>query len=116
MWVYVYRAIDKQGKTVDFYLSSWRAAKSTNRFLGKALRGLKGWEKPPTINTNKAPACDEAIGQLKKEGKCLENSKHRQIKYLNNRVEADHDKSKRLINHVRGFQSMKTAYATIKGF
>ena len=35
---------------------------------------------------------------------------------LNNRVEADHGKLKRLINPVRGFQSMKTAYATIKGF
>jgi transposase-like protein len=31
-------------------------------------------------------------------------------------VEADHGKLKRLINPVRGFQSMKTAYATIKGF
>ena len=37
-------------------------------------------------------------------------------KYLNNRIEADHGALKRLIRPTRGFQSMKTAYATIKGF
>jgi IS6 family transposase len=36
--------------------------------------------------------------------------------YLNNIIEADHGKLKRLINPARGFKSMKTAYATIKGF
>ncbi len=41
---------------------------------------------------------------------------HLQIKYRNNRLEAEHGKLKRLISPVRGFQSMKTAYATIKGF
>jgi IS6 family transposase len=40
-WVYLYRAIDKHGGTIDFYLSSRRNAKSAKRFLGKALRGLK---------------------------------------------------------------------------
>ncbi|RZV22065.1 DDE-type integrase/transposase/recombinase, partial [Legionella longbeachae] len=41
---------------------------------------------------------------------------HHQIKYRNNRHESDHGKLKRLINPARGFQSMKTANATIKGF
>jgi transposase-like protein len=77
---------------------------------------LKKWEKPPTINTDKAPAYGDTIRQLKEEGKCSEDLKYRQIVYPNNRVEADHGKLKRLINPVRGFQSMKTAYATIKGF
>ena len=35
---------------------------------------------------------------------------------MNNIIEADHGRLKRLINSVRGFKSMKTAYATIKGF
>ena len=39
-----------------------------------------------------------------------------QVKYLNNIVEADHGKLKQLIRPVRGFKTMKTAYATIKGF
>jgi transposase, IS6 family len=38
------------------------------------------------------------------------------VKYLNNRLESDHGKLKRLIKPMLGFQSMKTAYATIKGF
>ncbi|MHC2295961.1 hypothetical protein ACVJBD_000167 [Rhizobium mongolense] len=41
---------------------------------------------------------------------------HRQVKYLNNVVEADHGKLKQLIRPVRGFKTLKTAYATIKGF
>ena len=34
----------------------------------------------------------------------------------NNVVEADHGKLKQLIRPVRGFKTLKTAYATIKGF
>jgi len=53
---------------------------------------------------------------MKDEGRCDVDLVHRQVKYLNNRLEADHGKLKRLIKPVRGFKSMKTAYATIKGF
>jgi len=115
-WVYLYRAIDKRGCTIDFYLSSTRNAKAAKRFLGKALKGLKEWEIPSTINTDKALTYGVAIRELKAEGNCPETVEHRQVKYLNNAVEADHGKLKRLINPVRGFQSMKTAYASIKGF
>ena len=53
---------------------------------------------------------------MKKEGKCPSDTAHRQVKYLNNVVEADHGKLKQLIRPVRGFKTLKTAYATIKGF
>ncbi|MTI15624.1 DDE domain-containing protein, partial [Rhodobacteraceae bacterium RKSG542] len=43
-------------------------------------------------------------------------TQHHRVKYLNNVVEADHGKLKQLIRPVRGFKTMKTAYATIKGF
>jgi hypothetical protein len=43
-----------------------------------------------------------------------EATQHRQVKYLNNRLEGDH--GKRLTKPTLGFQSVKTAYATIKGF
>ena len=115
-WVYLYRAIDKRGNTIDFYLSPTRNTKAAKRFLGKALKSVKPWARPRSINTDKAPTYGPAIAQLKKEGKCPEYTVHRQVKYLNNIVEADHGKLKRLINPVRGFKSMKTAYATIKGF
>lgn len=50
------------------------------------------------------------------EGRLAKDAQHRQVRYLNNVVEADHDKLKRLIQPTLGFQSLKTAYATIKGF
>jgi hypothetical protein len=53
---------------------------------------------------------------LKREGKLALETEHRQVKYLNNVLEADHGKLKLLIKPVRGFKSMPTAYATIKGF
>ena len=54
-----------------------------------------------------------AVGEA---GKCPKDTRHRQVKYLNNVVEADHGKLKLLIRPVRGFKTMKTAYATIRGF
>jgi IS6 family transposase len=115
-WAYLYRALDKSGNTIDFYLSPTRNAKAAKRFLGKALNGLKAWEKPEVINTDKAPTYGIAISELKAEGKCPENTVHRQVKYLNNVIEADHGKLKQLIRPVRGFKTLKTAYATIAGF
>jgi transposase, IS6 family len=41
---------------------------------------------------------------------------NQKVKYLNNQIEADHGKLKRLIKPPLGFKSMKTAFATIKGF
>src|SRR3546814_2764905 len=93
----LYRAVDKRGDTIDFYLSPTRSAKAAKRFLGKALRGLKHWEKPATLNTDKAPSYGAAITELKREGKLDRETAHRQVKYLNNVIEADHGKLKILI-------------------
>jgi len=57
-----------------------------------------------------------AIEELKAEGKLPPETEHRQVKFLNNVIEADHGKLKRLIKPTLGFEAMKTAYATIKGF
>ena len=115
-WAYLYRALDKLGNTIDFYLSATRNTKAAKRFLGKALRGLKAWEQPEVLNTDRAPTDAAAIAQLKAEGRCPPHTRHRQVKYLNNVVEADHGKLKQIIGPVRGFKTLKTAYATIKGF
>ena len=69
-WAYLYRAVDKLGNTIDFYLSSTRNTKAAKRFLGKALRGMKDWELPEVLNTDKAPTYAGAIAALKAEGKC----------------------------------------------
>lgn len=115
-WTYLYRAIDKRGNTLDFYLSPTRNAKAAKRFLSKALKGTYSQMKPYAINTDKAPAYDAALDALKASGACPDYTEHRRAKYLNNRLEADHGKLKRLITPVRGFKKLKTAYATIKGF
>src|SRR3546814_8785796 len=52
-WTYLYRAVDKRGDTIDFYLSSTRSAKAAQRFMGKAIRGLKDGGKPAKTNTTK---------------------------------------------------------------
>ena len=51
---------------------------------------------------------------MKVPGKCPSELEHSQVKYLV--IELDHRKLKRLIKPTLGFKSMKTAYATIKGF
>src|SRR3546814_7314127 len=66
--------------------------------------------------SDKAPSYGAAITELKREGKLDRETAHRQVKYLNNVIEADHGKLKILIKPVRGFKSIPTAYATIKGF
>ena len=49
---------------------------------------MKGWEQPEVLNTDKAPAYAAAIAEFKAEGKCPKDTRHRQVKYLNNVVEA----------------------------
>lgn len=115
-WAYLYRAVDKDGDTIDFHLSATRNSKAAKRFLGKALHSLKEWEKPLKINTDEAPTYGPAIAEFKKDGKLPKETVHRQVKYLNNVIESDHGRLKQLIKSVRGFKSLKTAYATLKGF
>lgn len=65
---------------------------------------------------DKASAYTAAIKELKDQEIHSQEVEHHQIKYLNNIVETDHGKLKRLIKPTLGFQSIKTAFATIKGF
>jgi IS6 family transposase len=114
-WKYLYRAIDKDGATLDFYLADRRNTKAAKRFLGAALKRSRD-SIPQVINTDKNPAYGEAIAELKREGTIPNRLEHRQVKYLNNRLESDHGKLKRLIRPTLSFQSMRTARASIKGF
>jgi transposase-like protein len=76
---------------------------------------MRNWP-PHSITTDKLGSYPKAIRRLQREGKLSENTKHRNSKYLNNIIEADHGGLKRVIRPTRGFQTMRTAYATIKGF
>jgi transposase, IS6 family len=96
-------------------LSDRRNTKAARRFLAKALKIMRTWP-PVSITTDKLGSYPKALRRLKREGELKDAVRHRTSKYLNNRIEADHGALKRLIRPTRGFQSMKTAYATIKGF
>jgi IS6 family transposase len=113
-WAYLYRALDSDGGVIDFMLSSRRTAKAAARFLGKALKNREDCP-PETINTDQNEAYGKAIRRLKQEGRIEAGLEHRQVKYLNNRLEGDHAALERVIRPMRGFKSMPTAYATIKG-
>ena len=80
-WAYLYRALDKHGNTIEFYLSPTRNTAAAKRFLGKALQRLNDLEKPSVINTDKAPTYAAALAELKEEGKYPADTLHRQVKY-----------------------------------
>ena len=114
-WKYLYRAVTKCGATVDFYLSHTRNTKAAKRFLSKVLKNYQ-YDIPTVLNTDKNPAYNEAIAELKRENNQYSQIKHRKVKYLNNIIECDHGKLKRLIKPMLGFKSMKSANATITGY
>ena len=115
-WTYLYRAVNKEGETIDFYLSPSRDGESAEHFLRKSLEGLKECEKPKTINTDKNSSYNMAINNLKKKGDMPDTVLHRKVKYLNNRIESDHGKLKRLTKPTLGFKSFASGRATIAGF
>ncbi len=114
-WKYLFRAIDKHGHLIDFVLSDHRNTQAAYRFLRKAMKIMSEYP-PSSITTDRLASYPKAIRRLQAEGSLSEDVEHRTSKYLNNIIEADHGALKRVIRPTRGFQSMKTARATIKGF
>ena len=114
-WVYLYRAVDSAGATIDFLLSAKRAAAAAERFLAKALRG-ENHPAPRVINTDKHAAYPPAIAELKADGVLDENSKHRPVQYLNNILEQDHRAIKRRVRASQHFRSFWGAWRTIAGY
>jgi transposase-like protein len=114
-WKYLFRAVDKHGQLIAFMLSDRRNANAAYRFLRKALKTMRD-HPPSSITTDKLASYAKAILRLRNEGHLAHHLKHRTSKYLNNILEADHGALKRVIRPTRGFQTMKTATATLMGF
>jgi transposase, IS6 family len=114
-WVYLYRAVDSTGATIDFLLSAKRDAAAAERFLAKALGG-ENHPAPRVINTDKHAAYPPAIAELKADGVLDENSKHRPVQYLNNILEQDHRAIKRRVRSSQHFRSFWGAWRTIAGY
>ena len=85
-WMYLYRAVDSRGQTIDFLLSAKRDAEAAKRFFRKAI-GQPHTVNPRTITVDKNPAYPCAVEQMKENGELWRRSRLRQCKYLNNIVE-----------------------------
>jgi transposase, IS6 family len=114
-WKYLFRAVDKHGQLIAFMLSARRNTSAAYRFLRKAIK-VMSYSPPSSITTDKLAAYPKAILRLQNEGLLSKDVEHRTSKYLNNILEADHGALKRVIGPTRGFQTMKTAAATLTGF
>lgn len=109
-WKYLYRAVDRDGQTIDFLLTAHRDKKAALCFLKKAMRqhGL-----PDKITIDKSGANTAAIEALKEStGHAIEIRKN---KYLNNLIEQDHRAVKRIVRPMLGFQSFRSARVTLQG-
>lgn len=114
-WMYLYRAVDSDGNTVEFMLSPIRNGQAAKRFFHKALRAHHTVP-PRVINVDKNPAYPKAVGKLKKKGILSQGCKLRPVKYLNNLIEQDHRFIKRRVNPGLGFWSFDTAWRTLQGY
>ena len=113
-WMYLYRALDSEGNTIDFYLSKTRDHRAAKRFFKKALRSFLV-SKPRVITVDKNPAYPIAIEELKNEKKMPVGIQIRQVKYLNNIVEQDHRFIKKRVRSMLGLKSFRTAKSIISG-
>jgi transposase-like protein len=114
-WTYLYRAVDSRGQTIDFLLSAKRDAAAAKRFFRKAL-GQPHTVNPRAITVDKNPAYPCAVEQMKEDGELWRCSRLRQCKFLNNIVEQDHRRMKRLVRPGLGFGSFWTARRTLAGY
>ena len=109
-WQYLYRAVDREGHTVDFLLTAKRDAAAARRFLERAIT-LHG--EPEKITIDKSPANTAAVTGYNADHET--NIELRQVKYLNNIVEQDHRAIKRMVRPMLGFKTHRCARILIAG-
>ena len=117
-WHYLYRAVDKDGDTLDFMLSENRDEVAAFKFLKKVI-GSSGL--PDKINVDKSGSNEAAIIRLNLMLFSLSLwptvwVECRQVKYLNNMVEQDHRFIKWRTKPMLGFKSFDSAEATLAGY
>lgn len=109
-WKYLYRAVDRDGDTIDFLLRAKRDHAAARQFLERAI-GLHGV--PEKITVDKSGANTAAILSVNEDSGA--SIKLRQNKYLNNVVEQDHRAIKRIVRPMLGFKSFNCARVLIAG-
>lgn len=111
-WVYLYRAVDKYGDTIDFYLRAKRNVLAAKAFFRKAFRENG---KPEQVNIDKSGSNRAALEAFNKDLPQEERVEIRQNKYLNNIIEQDHRFIKKRTRPMLGFKNFNSAKATLSG-
>ncbi|SAL51536.1 integrase catalytic region [Caballeronia udeis] len=109
-WKYLYRAVDKEGNTVDFLLRARRNKAAAQRYFEKSIQqnGV-----PETVTIDKSGANLAALHAVNAERDTL--IKIRQVKYLNNVIEQDHRAIERIIRPMLGFKDFRCARVILSG-
>jgi len=111
-WVYFYRGVDKEGQTIDFFLSEHRDIVAAKRFLQEAIekRGV-----PQKITLDGYAASHGAVAELQEEGILPAKLLVRTNRHLNNLIEQDHRRVKQRVRPMLGFKCFAHAVITISG-
>ena len=111
-WMYQYRAVDKEGNTIDSYFAKNRSKRSAIKFFMKAMSSCG---KPIKVNIDKSGANTAALNEINYYLPKSEKIEIRQNKYLNNMVEQDHRFIKKITRPTLGFKAFRCASATLDG-
>ena len=116
LWVYYYRAVDKFGAVIDFYLSETRDEKAAHAFFTKAIN-QHGLPEKVVIDKSgaNAAALDTINIRLWLSGCMLFMIEVLAVKYLNNMVEQSHRKVKGKMHQCLGWKSWEGAESTLAG-
>lgn len=114
-WMYLCRAVDRDGNTLDFTLSEKRDTAAATQFFAKVLAssGI-----PLRIVVDKSGANGAGIKKVNKILKrfgCPTKITTVRSKYLNNMIEQDHRFIKRRTRPMLGLKSFHSAAATLQG-
>tara|TARA_B100000614_G_C14511343_1_gene478710 strand:+ start:679 stop:1362 length:684 start_codon:yes stop_codon:yes gene_type:complete len=114
-WTYLYRAVDKHGKTLDFMLSERRDEDAASAFFARTIDN-NGWPEKVVIDKSGA----NLAGLQNMNWLLLFHGWSwlidiLQVKYLNNIIEQDHRFIKKLTRPMKGFKSFSSASATLDG-
>ena len=111
---YLYRAVDRDGRSVDSLLCGERTMEAARGFFRKPVAS-PGTVWPRTVNLDGNAASHRAVRLLGREDVRWQSVRVRNSRYLNNIVEQDHRAIKRRCAPMLGFKTFRTAALTLSG-